>query len=145
MLTPKFEVTQDADNVLLRVYTPYIRARDVETAIADNEFRLLAKPYFLRLHFPGPLAEDEREAAQYDIGTGWMSITLPKLTPGENFDGLDMLSRLLAPAQPLESRVAGSAVVELIGGESRPSDHGTRMLMIACRSNCGMHSIDGRY
>lgn len=96
MLTPKFELEQFEDFILVRITAKYIKTNDVEIYMEDNEFKFYVKPYFLRLYFPCHIAEDGTEKAEYDISTGVFTINVPKKTPGEHFPDLDMLTTLLA-------------------------------------------------
>lgn len=55
-------------------------------------------PYFLRLTFPHRLVEDDHSSAQYDPSSAYLTIVLTKEVPGEHFEDLDLLARLLAPS-----------------------------------------------
>jgi protein SHQ1 len=59
-----------------------------------------ANPYFLRLTFPKAIIEDDDSSAQYDPSGGYLTVTLTKEKPGEVFDDLDLLAKLLAPRNP---------------------------------------------
>ena len=66
---------------------------------------MLIHPYFLRLNFPHALQEeDEASSARYDPSSGYLTVTLTKAVPGEHFEDLDLLSKLLAPrrSEPAE-------------------------------------------
>jgi protein SHQ1 len=54
-------------------------------------------PYYLRLNFSNPLLEDDESSAQYDVGSGYLTVTLTKARRGEEFKDLDLLAKLLAP------------------------------------------------
>ena len=95
MITPHFEVSQDADFVTIRIRVPHAHMEDGEFYVQDHEFKFHLRPYFLRLTFRQLLAEDGREAATYDAAAGVLSVRVPKATPGEHFDDLGMLSELL--------------------------------------------------
>lgn len=97
MITPVFDLSQDDDFVKLLIRTPYVKFSDVEFYIDGSEFKFYVKPYFLRLNLPGELIEDGRESASYDVDKGTFTVKLPKLNPGETFEGLDLLTTLLAP------------------------------------------------
>lgn len=56
--------------------------------------------YFLRLRLPGEIVEDGRESCRYDTDTGMIVARLPKAVPGEHFEGLDLLTTLLARKAP---------------------------------------------
>ena len=95
MITPHFEVSQDADFVTIRIRVPHVHMEDGEFYVQDHEFKFHLRPYFLRLTFRQLLTEDGREAATYDAAAGVLSVRVPKATPGEHFDDLGMLSELL--------------------------------------------------
>ena len=95
MITPHFEVSQDADFVTIRIRVPHAHMEDGEFYVQDHEFKFHLRPYFLRLTFRQLLAEDGREAATYDAAAGILPVRVPKATPGEHFDDLGMLSELL--------------------------------------------------
>ncbi|XP_067024259.1 protein SHQ1 homolog isoform X2 [Acropora muricata] len=97
MITPVFDLSQDDDFVKLLIRTPYVKFSDVEFYIDGSEFKFYVKPYFLRLNLPGELIEDGRESASYDVDKGTFTVKLPKLNRGETFEGLDLLTTLLAP------------------------------------------------
>ncbi|KLO10716.1 SHQ1-domain-containing protein [Schizopora paradoxa] len=115
MITPKFNCSQTETSVIVNLYTPAIRASDVEIHVEECLLSVHVNPYFLRLHFPGPVVEDDASSARYDAGTGYLTVTLAKVNQGEDFKDLDILASLLAPprSEPSTSR----PVIEVIGGE----------------------------
>ncbi|NXK95782.1 SHQ1 protein, partial [Formicarius rufipectus] len=125
MITPAFELTQDPDFLTIIIRVPYARPSEFDVYFEGEDFKFYAKPYFLRqaslffahrLTLPGRIVEDGREKASYntDEGIGTFTIRLPKEIPGQYFEGLDMLTSLLAPkksrsAKPLVEEIAASA------------------------------------
>ncbi|NWU60412.1 SHQ1 protein, partial [Pterocles burchelli] len=116
MITPAFELTQDPDFLTIIIKVPYARASEFDVYFEGENFKFYAKPYFLRLILPGRIVEDGREKASYDTDKGIRTFTirLPKEVPGQYFEGLDMLTSLLAPkksrsAKPLVEEMAASA------------------------------------
>ncbi|XP_064012276.1 protein SHQ1 homolog isoform X4 [Pogoniulus pusillus] len=114
MITPAFELSQDQDFLTIIIKVPYARASEFDVYFEGEDFKFYAKPYFLRLTLPGRIVEDGREKASYDTEKGTFTIQLPKETPGQYFEGLDMLTSLLAPkksrsAKPLVEEIAASA------------------------------------
>nr|XP_056702722.1 protein SHQ1 homolog [Euleptes europaea] len=109
MITPAFELSQDPDFLILTIKVPYARVSEFEVCFEGAEFKFYAKPYFLRLALPGRIVEDGREKASYD-DKGIFTIKLPKETPGAYFEGLDMLTALLAPKK---SRSAKPLIQEI--------------------------------
>uniref|UniRef100_A0A8C4YJP9 Protein SHQ1 homolog n=1 Tax=Gopherus evgoodei TaxID=1825980 RepID=A0A8C4YJP9_9SAUR len=80
-----------------------------------KDFKFYAKPYFLRqLTLPGRIVEDGREKASYNVDKDIFTVRLPKETPGQYFDVLDMLTALLAQkksrsTKPLVEEIGTSA------------------------------------
>ncbi|NXW54760.1 SHQ1 protein, partial [Eurystomus gularis] len=130
MITPAFELTQDPDFLTVIIKVPYARASEFDVYFEGEDFKFYAKPYFLRqvveefkkqllfikqkLTLPGRVVEDGRERASYNTDKGTFTIHLPKEIPGQYFEGLDMLTSLLAPkksrsAKPLVEEIAASA------------------------------------
>ncbi|NXS35200.1 SHQ1 protein, partial [Pomatostomus ruficeps] len=115
MITPAFELTQDPDFLTVKIRVPYARASEFDIYFEGEDFKFYAKPYFLRqLTLPGRIVEDGREKASYNTDEGTFTIRLPKEVPGQYFEGLDMLTSLLAPkksrsAKPLVEEIAASA------------------------------------
>ncbi|NWS69011.1 SHQ1 protein, partial [Crotophaga sulcirostris] len=112
MITPAFELTQDPDFLTIIIRVPFARASEFDVYFEGEDFKFYAKP----LTLPGRIVEDGREKASYntDKGIRTFTIQLPKETPGQYFEGLDMLTSLLAPkksrsAKPLVEEIAASA------------------------------------
>ncbi|KAJ7404922.1 Protein SHQ1 like protein [Willisornis vidua] len=98
MITPAFELTQDPDFLTIIIRVPYARPSE--------------------LTLPGRIVEDGREKASYNTDEGTFTIRLPKEIPGQYFEGLDMLTSLLAPkksrsAKPLVEEIDAAASAEL--------------------------------
>ncbi|KAI9263671.1 SHQ1 protein-domain-containing protein [Sporodiniella umbellata] len=115
MITPTFKVEQDHSSILVTIHTPHVRAQDVDLFVEGSEFRFYLKPYFLRLHLPGNVLEDDAAKAEYDPSNGQFCIRVTKETPGETFADLDLLTKLLA--RKGESDQAKKALIEVIGEE----------------------------
>ncbi|KAM9859785.1 protein SHQ1 homolog isoform 1-T3 [Aulostomus maculatus] len=97
MITPAFALSQDPDFLTLGIRVPYTRTSDFDLYIDGADIKFYAKPYFLRLTLPGRLVEDGRETAVFDVDEGLFTVRVPKETAGEHFEGLQMLTSLLAP------------------------------------------------
>ena len=64
-------------------------------AFADkNDFRFYCKPYYLRLNLPGDL-NGESESSKYDVDENTFKFKYLKCNQGENFEGLDLITKLL--------------------------------------------------
>jgi protein SHQ1 len=72
---------------------------------------LVVNPYFLRLNFDKRVLEDDASSAYYDPASGYLTVTLTKEIPGEVFEGLDLLAKLLAP----RLSVSGTPGIEVLG------------------------------
>ena len=95
MITPDFDISQDLDKIILKIKIKYIKSSDIQIDIFQNEFKLYANPYFLRLYFPGNLIQDGREIVEYDVGLGELNLQIPKETPQE-FKDLEFRTKLLS-------------------------------------------------
>ncbi|EMP28834.1 Protein SHQ1 like protein [Chelonia mydas] len=117
MITPAFELSQDPDFLTIIINVPYAKVSEFDVYFEGKDFKFYAKPYFLRqvmLTLPGRIVEDGREKASYNVDKGIFTVRLPKETPGQYFDGLDMLTALLAQkksrsAKPLVEEIGTSA------------------------------------
>ena len=69
----------------------------MEINVDETLLTVHINPYFLRLNFSGHILEDDASSARYDPGSGYLTVTLTKETPGEKFRDLDLLAKLLAP------------------------------------------------
>ncbi|OAD05703.1 hypothetical protein MUCCIDRAFT_137199 [Mucor lusitanicus CBS 277.49] len=118
MITPTFKVDQDNDAVHITINTPYVRAQDVDLYVEGSEFRFYLRPYFLRLHFPGNIVEDDDSKAVYDPSAGQFNIRVTKETKGEHFADLDLLTKLLARTgeTTAASNEPKKPLIEVVGG-----------------------------
>ncbi|XP_061641105.1 protein SHQ1 homolog isoform X3 [Phyllopteryx taeniolatus] len=97
MITPAFDLSQNPEYLILSVRVPYTRTSEFDLYIDGTDVKFYAKPYFLRLTLPGRVVEDGREKASFDIDKGLFTVQIPKEIAGEHFEGLQMLTSLLAP------------------------------------------------
>ncbi|KAG1100734.1 hypothetical protein G6F42_017613 [Rhizopus arrhizus] len=119
MITPTFKVDQDDNSVQITVNTPYVRAQDVDLYVEGTEFRFYLRPYFLRLHFPGNIVEDDNSKAVYDPSAGQFNIRVTKETKGEHFADLDLLTKLLARTGEKTTATGNEPkkpLIEVVGG-----------------------------
>ncbi|KAI9595561.1 SHQ1 protein-domain-containing protein [Syncephalis fuscata] len=124
MITPTFHLEQDDLFVTIVIYTPHIRAQEVDMFISGDEFKLYVKPYFLRLHLPGNLVEDERASATYDVTEGKITAKIPKETPGEHFPDLEILPKLLARRgeDTANSSLKSAPLIEVLSEDDEATD-----------------------
>ncbi|XP_053576862.1 protein SHQ1 homolog [Bombina bombina] len=111
MITPAFELVQDEDFLTINIRIPYAKVSEIDVYIEGDDFKFYAKPYFLRLTLPGRIVEDGRQKANYNSDNGTFTIRVPKETPGQNFEGLNLLTSLLAP----KGKRSTKSLIEEIG------------------------------
>lgn len=118
MITPKFTVAQDNGHLYLTIHAPHVRAQTVQLDVDSDQFKFFASPYYLRLTFPGPLNEEEdHTVATFDAGAGDISVKLTKLTPGQQFPNLDMLTGLLATRKQQQAGSSKPLIEEVMTEE----------------------------
>ncbi|KAG6886002.1 hypothetical protein C0993_006118 [Termitomyces sp. T159_Od127] len=117
MITPRFSCSQTEQSLIVSIYCPSVRAADVEIHVDGTLVSVHINPYFLRLNFTHPVLEDDASSAQYDPGSGYLTVTLTKEVPGQTFDDLDLLAKLLAPRP-----TAPHPIIEVISETSNTTD-----------------------
>ena len=95
MLTPRFTLSQTEQFLTVTIYAPFTHIDQTEIFMDECDFRFFSKPYYLRLHLPGPIVESEEASGSWEAETSSFVVRCPKLNVGENFAGLDMLTDLL--------------------------------------------------
>lgn len=108
MITPQFSVRQDENRIYIDIRTLHIRSagRSMEFTVESDLFVFALNPYYLRLRFPGKLLSDEDQKAveddslksitSYDASKSIIHISICKETPGQHFEDLDLVTKLLA-------------------------------------------------
>jgi hypothetical protein len=113
MITPRFSVSQSDALVVVEISVPHIRVSAAEFHINDETFSFYCKPYLLKLSFPGALEDSEERPATAvydpDKNHGTIVCSVPKQSPGEHFEDMDMMSKLLQPHLPVPTRIIPSA------------------------------------
>ncbi|XP_076452080.1 protein SHQ1 homolog [Babylonia areolata] len=132
MLTPKFDLSQDDSFITLIIYAPYTNVAEAQFHTEDQMIIFHSKPYYLRLHLPGRVLDDDRNEAAYDVDKGTYTARIVKETKGEVFEGLDMLTKLLTPPEARWKSELKPNLVEEIGSSDAISEQ-TEM----CGSSCG--------
>ena len=69
------------------------------------------------MELPGDVVQNGKEHAEFDRENNWLTVWIPKLNPGEHFDGLDMLTKLLTHRKELPGTIE-----ELDGDAAPPAD-----------------------
>lgn len=105
-----------------------MKASEVDIHVDGQVLTLHVNPYFLRLTFSNRLIEDDDSSAQYDASHGYLNVVLAKEVPGEVFEDLDLLARLLAPSTADGSGIRrapiGHASTSNVLEASTPVDNG---------------------
>ena len=97
MLTPRFKLVQDDKFVTVSIYAPFTHVAETEVFMDGTDFRFFSKPYFLRLHFPCEIVENDEASAKFEADTVSYVIKCPKVNQGEFFPKLDMITELCKP------------------------------------------------
>lgn len=97
MLTPRFKLDQDDKFVTVSIYAPFTHVAETEVFMDGTDFRFFSKPYFLRLHFPHEIIENDDASANFDAESLSYVIKCPKVNHGQFFPNLDMISELCKP------------------------------------------------
>jgi len=118
MLTPRFSLSQTEEFLTVTIYAPFTHIDQTEIFMDECDFRFFSKPYYLRLHLPGPVTESEAASGSWDADSSSFVVKCPKVNIGENFEGLEMLTQLLTPKGETEVRTK----VEVIGGDDEEGD-----------------------
>ncbi|GMR48245.1 hypothetical protein PMAYCL1PPCAC_18440 [Pristionchus mayeri] len=117
MLTPTFSINQDDNYLTLTIEAKFANVAETEIEYSDLDFVFSSSPYFLRLHLPAPVIEDETGTAKYESDRGAFVVTVPKKNKGEHFEGLDMITQVLKMGE-----ISARPLVEEIGDEEGRSE-----------------------
>lgn len=115
MLTPAFELSQDNNSLIISITVPYAKAAEKYVYFEDCDFIFHCKPYFLRLNLPGKVMYEEDPPVSYDLEKGTVTVKMKKANPGEDFEDLDLITKLLVP----KGKPSSSAPMIEVIGESK--------------------------
>ncbi|XP_011690248.1 PREDICTED: protein SHQ1 homolog isoform X2 [Wasmannia auropunctata] len=116
MLTPRFELTQNDEEVTMIIHAPYANIKDAEVSVDGTDFLFSSTPYFLRLQLPGKIEENDLSSGSYDCDKGDFTFRFSKVNKGEHFENLEMITSLMAP--PKNKSVLVIPNIEVIGNPS---------------------------
>ena len=105
MLIPRFELSQNDDEVILTIHIPYLKVSDPELIVDEGRYvTFYCQPYWLKVHLPCLVLDDDHCSAQYDpfLDNGTITAKLPKMVKGEHFPDLDLPSQLLISPTSLQ-------------------------------------------
>ena len=106
-------MSQDDGFLTIIIYAPYAKVAESEFHIEDETVIFFSNPYYLRLHLPKRVRDDDDgNVARYDVDKGTFTAKIAKENRGEVFEGLDMLTTLLTPPEPCEKPTTSASLVE---------------------------------
>lgn len=118
MITPQFHLAQDDEFLYIKIDALLAKISDTEIFVDDDEFCFYSTPYYLRLHLPGSIVEDNQSSCTYEEGK--FSLKFTKKNYAEFFQGLEMITSLLTPKG---EKTAKLPLIEVISKEDN-SDNG---------------------
>jgi len=89
--------------------------------IEETDFRFYCKPYFLRLNLPASILENDDEI-KYDFDERIFQLRYQKKNVGENFEGLELLTKLLTP-NCAPQKLASNLIEEVEGPDELNQDN----------------------
>ncbi|XP_017785686.1 PREDICTED: protein SHQ1 homolog [Nicrophorus vespilloides] len=119
MLTPRFELTQTEKTLSIQVRAPYCSLGDLDVSVEENVFIFVCKPYYLRLHLPGKIEENDNSHSKFDADLGVFTFTYEKVTPGEQFEDLEFITKFLCPKIEVQE---GNRKIEILTSEDCNDD-----------------------
>lgn len=99
MIRPLFSIQQTDELVVLRIRLPYVKISSAELNVQGNRLLFSLPPYFLDLHLPGQLADEGVRSAVYDHNDSHLTVKVAKLSKGEHFKDLDLMTALMRPSK----------------------------------------------
>jgi protein SHQ1 len=97
MVTPVFKLDQDDEFIYIVMILKYAKISNADFDIDGNNFRFYLKPYSLNLTFSGQLKEmSDLNKSSYDVDKQQLTVQIEKMTHGEEFENLDMITSLIA-------------------------------------------------
>ncbi|KAK9500824.1 hypothetical protein O3M35_002014 [Rhynocoris fuscipes] len=97
MLTPNFTLSQNENEIILIIRAPLANIAKTELVVEGSTLFFYSSPYYLRLHLPGEIIDDENQTGKYDSDKGEFSFILKKAIPNQYFKDLDLIGKLLVP------------------------------------------------
>ena len=124
MVVPVFRIDQDDKFIYIVMIIKYAKISSAEFDINGDEFKFYLKPYSLNLTFSGQLKETgEGNKSEYDMEKNQLRCQIEKVTFGEHFENLDMVTSLLskfpAPKKDLEEEEK-EKIIKAASDNNRP-------------------------
>lgn len=121
MITPRFNLTQDASFLTINIRAPYCNLKELDISIEEDKFIFACAPYYLRLNLPGNILDNERAKSSFDSDIGEFTFTYEKENDGEEFPNLDFITTFLQP-KTIDVYESGRKI-EVLTSESHPLDN----------------------
>ncbi|XP_050528708.1 protein SHQ1 homolog [Daktulosphaira vitifoliae] len=111
MITPNFELSQTYDHLIVKIKARFANVANTETDINEDQFIFYSSPYYLRLHLPGEIVENDSSTGSYDWDSYTFTFKLSKVNPGKIFPDLNLINKFLIPKKKLTTGTS----IEIIG------------------------------
>ncbi|WKY04970.1 hypothetical protein Q1695_005739 [Nippostrongylus brasiliensis] len=143
MITPSFSIVQDPKWLIFIIRAPYAKIADTEIEYGDDIFMFSAPPYYLRVHLPREVVDDNTGTAKYDSSLGEFTVRVPKKNVGENFPGLDMICELLNPQKKISAKMLVEELRDSDEGEAEDdSEYYTEQNVVDIGAGCSENCTD---
>ncbi|VDL85120.1 unnamed protein product [Nippostrongylus brasiliensis] len=150
MITPSFSIVQDPKWLIFIIRAPYAKIADTEIEYGDDIFMFSAPPYYLRVHLPREVVDDNTGTAKYDSSLGIFvlsisefTVRVPKKNVGENFPGLDMICELLNPQKKISAKMLVEELRDSDEGEAEDdSEYYTEQNVVDIGAGCSENCTD---
>lgn len=113
MLTPTFDLSQNDEFLIISIQLPYAKISEIDIHYEDTDFIFYSKPYYLRLNLPGKVLYSVEPTFHYDVEKKVLTVKAEKAERGQLFEGLDLITKLLAPKK---NKFTASPMIEVIEG-----------------------------
>jgi protein SHQ1 len=97
-ITPKFNVSQNDEFVIVRINVPYVKTSSTELLTEGCDFTFYCRPYLLKIRLPFRVIDDDRCKATVDLDdeNGTITAYLPKEIAGQYFPELGLSTKLMS-------------------------------------------------
>lgn len=119
MIIPRFNLNQSNNTVSITIRAPYCNLSELDVSVEDNIFIFFCTPYYLRLHLPGKLEDNDNSKSSFDSDTGEFNFTYEKLNAGEHFPDLEFITKFLCSKVDVKD---GEHKIEIIGEQHNIQD-----------------------
>lgn len=114
MITPRFSLSQDDNTVSIIIRAPYCSLNELDVSVDENVFLFTCMPYYLRLHLPGKLEDNDSSKSSFNSDTGEFTFQYKKFNSGEHFPDLEFVTKLLCSKIEVED---GNRKIEILGSQ----------------------------